>query len=198
MKTNVIFLFVAFFLLTGTISAQTPKLGHINSQEVLAVMPERDSVEQKYREEVAGVREFLEELEVKLNNEKENFKTKNYSTETARQMAEQDIRAMEQNVQKRNMEAQQQLQQKQQQLMEPMLLKAQNAIDKVGRANGFTYIFDLSLGAILFKADNSIDITDWVLEEMYKDEPDKLKMAKQKLETIRKEMEQQGTGLDTQ
>ena len=46
----------------------------------------------------------------------------------------------------------------QQELMTPIIKKAAEAIEKVGKEQGFIYIFDLSVGGVAFKSANSIDV----------------------------------------
>ena len=46
------------------------------------------------------------------------------------------------------------------------MTKAQNAIEAVAKANGFTYIFDISAGGIVYFSDNSIDVLPLVKKEL--------------------------------
>ena len=46
--------------------------------------------------------------------------------------------------------AQEQLQNKQTELFQPISLKADKAIKDVGKENGFTYVFDLSSGSLIY------------------------------------------------
>ena len=57
------------------------------------------------------------------------------------------------------LQAQQALQAKEQELLEPILAKAREAIEQVAKEGGYTYIFDRSLGTILFakESENIID-----------------------------------------
>jgi outer membrane protein len=45
-------------------------------------------------------------------------------------------------------------------LLQPLLDKAKNAINAVARENGYTYIFDVGTGAVLFyeKGDNILPL----------------------------------------
>lgn len=46
----------------------------------------------------------------------------------------------------------------QQELFAPVFKKANEAIDKLGKENGFTYIFDLSAGTVIFHSDATVDV----------------------------------------
>ena len=45
-------------------------------------------------------------------------------------------------------------------------ISALNAIKEVGKENGFTYVFDLSAGGILYFADNTEDILPLVKKKL--------------------------------
>ena len=54
----------------------------------------------------------------------------------------------------------------QQDLMQPITEKAMNAIREVAKENGFTYIFDLNAGPILYTSENSQDILPLVKKKL--------------------------------
>ena len=70
-----------------------------------------------------------------------------------------EITGLEQRIQSFQQNAQQALQAKEQELLEPILAKAREAIEEVAKEGGYTYIFDRSLGTILFakESENIID-----------------------------------------
>ena len=51
-------------------------------------------------------------------------------------------------------------------LMQPILEKAHKAITKVGETNGFVYVFDTSMGAVLYQSSKSTDILPMVKKEL--------------------------------
>ena len=59
-----------------------------------------------------------------------------------------------------------QLQQKEAELFQPVMEKAQAAIEKVAKANGFTYVFDLGAGGLLYFSEQSVDILPLVKKEL--------------------------------
>ena len=65
---------VALFLFSGNAFAQSNlKFGHINSQELLLLMPERDSAEAKLKAYGTDLSEQIEELHVEYNNKVQNY-----------------------------------------------------------------------------------------------------------------------------
>jgi len=50
--------------------------------------------------------------------------------------------------------------------MKPIVDKANAAISKVAKANGFVYVFDVSTGAVAYFSDQSIDVLPLVKKEL--------------------------------
>ena len=62
--------------------------------------------------------------------------------------------------------AQQEMGQLQQTLYAPIFDKANKAVEKVGTDGNFTYVIDLSAGALIFKGASSIDLLPQVKAEL--------------------------------
>ncbi len=73
---------------------------------------------------------------------------------------------MQRRVQEFQATAQQDYQQKEAEIFQPIMDKAQAAIEKVAKANGFTYVFDLGAGGVLYFSEKSIDILPLVKKEL--------------------------------
>ena len=154
-------LMVAFALLMGaTLSAQD-KLGHINSQEILQLLPERAQAEQNLADFKAQLDNRMQALMSEYQGKVQAFQSlpEDTPTSTANDMRD-EILGMEQRIQEYQVNAEQDLAQKQQDLIAPMLEKVQNAINEVGKENGFTYIYDSSTGVLVYI--NGEDITPLV------------------------------------
>lgn len=126
------------------------KIGHINSNELIMAMPERDSavnqLEQKRQE-------FLmqsEELQVEFNKKYETYMTKRETlTQLIRQTKEAELNDMSKNIETFNTAADQELTRIQQELFQPIIERAQKAIKEVAEEQKFTYILDIGTGAVL-------------------------------------------------
>lgn len=139
-------------------NAQT-KVAHINSQELVAAMPEMktaqkelETLSKKYQTDIqAAVTEFQTllkqyEAEAASKTEEENAKRG------------QEIQEKQQRIQQFQADAQKDLQKKEMDLLQPITEKAKAAILKVGRAQGFDYVLDLSQGTtILADGKNLLD-----------------------------------------
>jgi outer membrane protein len=142
---------VAVLLIIGTgISAQD-KFGHLNSQELLQLMPERSIAEQKLQALNTQLEERLRVLMAAYQSEVQAFQSlpEDTPTSTANDMRD-GILDMEKRIQDFQVNAENDLNKKQQELLSPMLEKVQKAIEDVGKENGFLYIFDISTGAVVY------------------------------------------------
>ena len=143
------------------------KFGHINSNELLSVMPERDSARielQNYSQMLQQEMEAMQmEYQTKVNTYLEKQET--YS-DLVRQAKETELQEMQQRIQGFQQTAQQDLQQKEAELFQPIMDKAQAAIETVAKVNGFSHVFDLGAGGLIYFSDKSIDVLPMVKKEL--------------------------------
>ncbi|MCF8233520.1 MAG: OmpH family outer membrane protein [Bacteroidales bacterium] len=157
---KLISLFAIGLILMGlsAANAQTnAKLGYIDSQELISMMPGKDSVDTKlmaYQKELEStIQQMLTEYQNKIADYQANVAT---MSEIIKKTKEKEITDLETRIQDFQQNADTDFQTMQQQLYKPLLDKAKKAIDDVADANGYTYIFDASLGVLLYfeKGDN--------------------------------------------
>ena len=145
--------------------ASAQKLGHINSQELLASMPELKDMQAKL-DTLAG------QYEVQFANMQEEFNKKvaefqqQQSTMTAgvREFRQQEIAEMEQRIYIFRETAQKDIQSKQQEFLMPIQKRMLEAIQKVGAEQGCTYVMDAM--AMLYIAPDALDIMPLVKKEL--------------------------------
>ncbi len=144
------------------------KFGHINSQDIIQLMPERDSAViklQKFRKELSDTYDGLNsELNTKYQKFLEEEKTLNDLVKKTRQ---EELQQMQQRIQQFQETANQQIPQKESELMQPIIEKLKKAISDVGKEGGFLYIFDIS-GAtnVLYFSADSQDISVLVKQKL--------------------------------
>lgn len=161
------FMIAALFLCAASISAQNLKFGHINSQELLASMPERDSAEVKLKKYAKDLSDQIETLQVEFNKKYQDYLQKKATfTDAIREMREKELSDLQQRSQEFEQTAQQDYQKHQADLMKPIVDKANATISKVAKANGFVYVFDVSTGAVAYFSDQSVDILPLVKKEL--------------------------------
>ncbi|MBR1631856.1 MAG: OmpH family outer membrane protein [Paludibacteraceae bacterium] len=143
------------------------KFGHINSQEILQIMPERqaaesqlDTLASQYENEMS---KMTEEYYSKIQDYQKNEST---MTDPIKQARQSELAEMEQRIQNFRTQASQEIQKQQSVLFSPIVQKVQNAIVSVGDKNGFTYIFDTASQAIVYQSAKAIDVTSLVKAEL--------------------------------
>lgn len=157
----------ALFLCAASISAQNLKFGHINSQELMSAMPERDSAEAKLKKYAKELQDQIETLQVEFNKKYQDYlQKKSTFTDAIREIKEKELSDLQQRSQEFEQTAQQDYQRQQGELMKPIVDKANATIQKVAKANGFIYVFDISTGAVTYFSDQSIDILPMVKKEL--------------------------------
>ena len=164
----------SFFLLSvilcsvfssSTLFAQV-KLGHVNSAELLASMPESKTAD-------AELKKFGETLEGQLKTMTSEYQAKiaDYQSkealmaESIKQTKQKEIVDLEGRINDFQEQGQQDIQKKKEDLYSPILKKAQDAINAVAKENGFTYIFDASTGGLLFVQEGN-DVTPLVKKKL--------------------------------
>ena len=74
--------------------------------------------------------------------------------EVIRKTKESDLQAMGARIEEFQTNAQKLLEQRQEELLKPIVDRAKAAIEEVGKENGYTYIFDAGVGAVLYSQDS--------------------------------------------
>lgn len=147
-------------MLTAPLSVFAQKFGHINSQEIMAQMPEfikaRGDIEAQAKQYENDLKSMQDELTRKSD---EYEKGKSTMNATAQQQKEQELQQLYQKIQQAYQDNQQALAQKQQELMQPITTKLVNAIKAVGDKGGYVYIMDLSAGIPYISTTLSKDVT---------------------------------------
>ncbi len=135
------------------------KFGHINSQELMAMMPETDSAQAALQDYAKKLEDQLDVMNVEYNKKlQEYLAERDNLTELIKQAKEQDLNDLQTRIQNFQQSAQQDMQQRQSELMQPIVEKAQNAIQTVAKENDFIYIFDVAAGGLVYFSDDSENI----------------------------------------
>ncbi len=149
-------LLIVCLLFTANVFAQ--KVGHINSAALLNSMPATKSAEKKLE---TYTKQLQSEYDSKVKAFEGRYKkfieaVQGGSTYTVKeaeakkasfQKEWQEITQLELDLQKKAIK-------KREGLLKPILEKVENTIKSVGRNNGYNYIFDTSMGALLFAVDS--------------------------------------------
>ncbi len=159
---RLLFAFVITFLTTAVAFSQAPKFGYVNSQELLAEMPEikqADSELDTYQKQlITKGQEMMKSLETEYQAYVESAK-QGLLSQVQVQQKEAALSTKQQDIQAYEQEVQQKLATKREVLYKPILDKVKGAIETYGKENGFTMIFDTSTGTLLHasESDNLIE-----------------------------------------
>ncbi len=156
---KVLCLFVALFA-TSVIAEAQVKIAHVNTADIMEVMPERSKVEK-------DLEKYYSDLEQQLQTMAKEYQTKmqDYEANQAtmsnlvKQSKEKEIIDLQNRIQQFQDNAQTDFAAKREKLLTPLLEKIQNAINVVGKEKGYTYIIDLATGAVVYHGTDAVDLT---------------------------------------
>ena len=166
MKTRLLTIFL--FLSISYIGGAQQLFGHINSQEIISIMPEAATAQLALQQELGDLQEqgkiMAEEYESQLKDFQINQEN---MSEAIRNDKLKSLQDLEERITLFQQSAQQSIQLKEAELFEPILTKIQNAIDEVAKDKGYAYVFDIggNAGGLVYKND-SFDITSMVKSKL--------------------------------
>lgn len=151
---------VAFPMLA---SAQTVKIGLVDTNEIIQVMPETTAASTK-------LQEINKKYEDEFNRLQDEYKR---MVDELQKMGDDELPAIkerktreitdyQQKIQSFMQSADQDMQQQQQQLMTPIVTKVREAIESVGKENNFSMIQNYASDLVLYYASPVEDITPLV------------------------------------
>ncbi len=143
-KVFVILLFAALVFTAQDGFAQSFKTGHINRDDIIMGMPDYDTTMKKYNAFGQELTNALELMQVELNNKYDQFtKEEKNLTDLVKANKAQEITDMQTRITNFQQQAQVQLKEKQAELLNPIIEKANNAINAVAKEGGYIYIYDV-------------------------------------------------------
>jgi len=158
---------IALCVLPFGLFAQEVKLGHINSSEVLVLLPEVAQMEKDIDALGKMWEDQLQKMQEEFNSKIAEYqKQQETMPESIKQMRISEIQDLEQRIATFRQQAYADLQKKQQELIGPVIEKVKKAIGEVGAEGNFMYIFDTSTNSILYQSPKAIDITELVKKKL--------------------------------
>ncbi len=159
---------LAVVLMMSTTSLFAQKFGRINSEEIIAVMPETKEMQTNMQTYVKNLQDEMEALQVEYQNKLQEFQ-KNYDTysEAVRDMKSKDLESITTRIREFEQVAREDIQKKMYELQAPIHEKAKAAIDKVAALGGYLAVFDTATGSLAyFDAAALTDIAPEVKKEL--------------------------------
>ncbi|MCL2131737.1 MAG: OmpH family outer membrane protein [Lentimicrobiaceae bacterium] len=166
-KVTVLGTFLALFLLGFNANAQSKiKLAHVNSTELMKVMPGVDTAQKAIQDYAKQLEDELKIMHAEFEKKYADFQRDvGIMTPTIRAMKEKELQDLQSRIQMFEEQAQADLQEKQEELLKPIVDRAKSAIEEVAKENGYNYVFDSGIGVLLY-SDESDDILSLVKKKL--------------------------------
>ena len=155
-----LFVILMMVCATGAVNAQT-KVGHINSSELIDLLPEADTIQTRLLAEQEQWQKILVDKETEA-------KTKYTAlmqiiedpaiSNSVKEIKSQEVENLQKQYQELQQRANEELQKKQQELLTPLLDKVKKTIAEVAKANGYAYVMDTTEGSGIIYSDSSFDL----------------------------------------
>lgn len=164
MKTTLksIIVGVAILAVGGTLQAQ--KFGYINSQELISTMPEVKEANSEIETLTKQLQKKGQEMLSAFQAKYQDLQAKQANGEIAPKQLELEASKLQEErvkIEEYEQTSQSKIAQKGEDLFKPIQDRVNQAIQDVAAEHGFSYIFDTSLGIILY-ADESTNVTQMV------------------------------------
>ena len=151
---KIILLVACSFALLSNVNAQTLKLGHINSQELLAMMPEVKKADADLKAYAKSFEDQLETMTKEYQKKMGDYQAQEKTmTDAVKEVKQKEITDLGARIESTQKSAEEKVMAKKQELFKPILDKAEKAIKAVAKEKGFDYVFDLSTGSVLVARD---------------------------------------------
>ena len=139
---------------------ETPKFGHINKQDVFALLPEADAAMKELEALLLNYKMESKKLEEEFTKKQQEYAASQDKLEaTIKKYRETELQRLYQSIEEFSKNAETGLQKKQAELLAPIETKINEAITKVGDENGFIYIFDVTNpGTFAYMSSKSINV----------------------------------------
>ena len=148
---KIVLTLAGILMMAAATFAQGPKLGYVNSQELLQMMPEMTKSEAELRTLAKSYEDQLvtmnQELEKKFKDFQAGEKT---MTEAVREVKGRELQDLQARMESTKESAQEKIQKRKEELYKPILERADKAIREVAKEKAYDYIFDASAGSLLY------------------------------------------------
>jgi len=147
---NVTFLILMSTFYPNLVNAQSLKLGHINSGELVSLMPETKKAEDSLKRFAEGLESQVQSMLTELKTKYADFQSKSKEWgESLREYKTKEIQDLQSNIDNFQQRAQQDIAKRKEELLGPVIKKAEEVIKAIAKEGGYDYIFDTSNGSFL-------------------------------------------------
>lgn len=145
------------FLTVGAVNAQQ-KIGHVNSQEILLLMPEYKTANQALETFVGTKRTEIQQMDAErqkkitafMDKQKTRSEANKETVDKELQTLSTEIQQMEGRMGEVQQKAEQEVGAKREEVFQPVFEKAEKAIQAVAKEKGYAYILDIAQQSVLY------------------------------------------------
>lgn len=138
--------------------AMAQKIGHVNSTEIMAAMPELTEAQKTLEASEAEYKKELDAMQEELQSKYKAFQDKaNLLGEAERNKQLMELQDLDSRIQKFAEFSRQTLQEQQAKLMQPIQEKVYKAIEAEAKAKGLSYVIDQQI--TLYTGKDAVDLT---------------------------------------
>jgi len=131
------------------------KLGYVNSDSLMLVMPGVDSANALLQKEYKTYQTQLSAMQAELNTKYQDYQTNLASmSELIKQTKMAELQDLNTRIESFTAKADTAFQKKKAELFKPIQEKAVKAIEEVAKENGYSYVFDSAIGTFLYKTES--------------------------------------------
>lgn len=154
---------LALGLMIGTASfaQQAQKLAYIDSKALLGDMPEIKKANTDIEAFAKQYRDQMEAMEKEGQKKVQEYQAgEKTMTDAVKTVKQKELQDLQNRIQSFQQTAEEKVGAKQQELYKPVLDKANKAINDVAKEKGYSYVFDLSNGTLLYanESDNILPL----------------------------------------
>ncbi|HTN18682.1 MAG TPA: OmpH family outer membrane protein [Chitinophagaceae bacterium] len=151
---KIILLVACSVALFTTVNAQTLKIGHINSQELLTLMPEVKKADADLKTYAKSFEDQLETMSKEYQKKMGDYQAQEKTmTDAVKEVKQKEITDLGARIESTQKSAEEKVVAKKQELFKPILDKAEKAIKDVAKEKAIDYVFDVSTGSVLVTRD---------------------------------------------
>ncbi|MCO6482773.1 MAG: OmpH family outer membrane protein [Flavobacteriales bacterium] len=151
MRKSILTLCVLMAASTALRAQSTVKLGHIDRQALMLMLPERKAAETKMQDFAKTLDDRLKAMHQEYQDKVTDAQARAENmTKTEQQVAMREIQDLEQRISDAQDKAKEDLSKQESELLAPMVERTTKAINDVAAEGHFTYIFDTSTGTVLY------------------------------------------------
>jgi outer membrane protein len=151
MKKTIFFAILVFSVISFQSTAQTLKFGHIDSGALIQLMPQTKQADSTLKRFGESLDSQLKGMTAEYQNKLQSYQSKADSLPDAiRATKEKELTDLGQRIQDFQQTAQESIQKKKEEIYGPILKKAEDAIKEIAKEKSYSYIFDTSLGSVIY------------------------------------------------